>query len=157
MSDMIPGFCGPADGRRVCVVGDAYRFVVTGETTGGAYAMWEAIVPPGGGPPPHLHRREQESFFVIAGSVTFTVAGRRFAAQAGACVHAPIGVAHAFRNETDQPARLLILVAPAGLERMFLEIGTPLGPDEEPRPPADEDIARLLAAVPEYGIEVLLP
>ncbi len=50
----------PGEGRTICVVGDVYRFLATGEDTGGKYAMWEAIVPPGGGPPPHIHSREEE-------------------------------------------------------------------------------------------------
>jgi len=31
--------------------GDMYTFLVTGEQTGGAYFVMEALVPPGGGPP----------------------------------------------------------------------------------------------------------
>jgi mannose-6-phosphate isomerase-like protein (cupin superfamily) len=47
--------------------GDLYRFLVTGDDTGGAYFAMEAIVPPGGGPPPHIHRREDETFYVVEG------------------------------------------------------------------------------------------
>jgi len=39
-----------------------YTFLVTGEQTGGAYFVMEALVPPGGGPPPHIHRNEDETF-----------------------------------------------------------------------------------------------
>ena len=33
----------PGEGRTIAVVGDVYRFLVTGEETNGKYAMWEAI------------------------------------------------------------------------------------------------------------------
>jgi quercetin dioxygenase-like cupin family protein len=66
----------PAEGRTVAVVGDVYRFLVTGEDTNGKYALWEAIVPPGGGPPPHAHSRE-EGFSVLEGEITLTVNGER--------------------------------------------------------------------------------
>jgi uncharacterized cupin superfamily protein len=49
--------------------GDMYRFLVTGEETGGAYFAMEAFVPPGGGPPPHIHRNEDETFYVVEGEV----------------------------------------------------------------------------------------
>ncbi|MCH7686334.1 MAG: cupin domain-containing protein, partial [Planctomycetes bacterium] len=52
----------PTEGRTIGIVGDIYRFLVTGEETDGRYAMFEATVLPGGGPPLHLHRREDETF-----------------------------------------------------------------------------------------------
>jgi hypothetical protein len=32
----------PGEGRTIAVVGDVYRFLVTGEDTNGKYAQWEA-------------------------------------------------------------------------------------------------------------------
>jgi hypothetical protein len=62
---MPPTIQPPGRGRTVAVVGDVYRFLATGDDTGGHYAMWESIVPPGGGPPPHVHSREEEGFFIL--------------------------------------------------------------------------------------------
>jgi hypothetical protein len=45
------------EGRSLWVVGDRYTIKATGEETGGAFALVEALVPPGGGPPPHIHGR----------------------------------------------------------------------------------------------------
>ena len=36
----------PAEGRAFGVVGDVYRFLVTGDETGGRYALWETVVAP---------------------------------------------------------------------------------------------------------------
>ncbi len=110
----------------VAVVGDIYRFLATGEQTSGRYAIWEAIVPPGGGPPLHMHSRESEGFFVLEGELVVHVDGRRIVAGPGAFVNLQPGTKHGFKNETTQAARMLILVAPAGLERMFLEAGVRL-------------------------------
>lgn len=145
-------------GRAVAVVGDVYRFLVTGEETGGKYAVCEALVPPGGGPPPHVHSREEEGFYVFDGEITFTVNGERVVATAGMFANVPIGVPHAFKNESDRPARMLITVAPAGLERMFFEVGQPLpaGATAAP-PPVPDEVERLLAAAPRYGIDIRLP
>jgi quercetin dioxygenase-like cupin family protein len=153
-----PILSSAAGGPIVAVSGDVYRFLATGEQTGGKYAIWEAIVPPGGGPPPHVHSREEEGFYVLEGEITFTVHGERQVAGPGTFANMPVGVPHAFRNESDRPARMLITVAPAGLERMFFEVGQvlPAGSTAAPPPPADE-IERLLAAAPKYGVTLLPP
>src|SRR5215831_4395134 len=103
----------PPQGRTVAVVGDIYRFLATGEESDGKYALWEALVPPGGGPPPHVHSREEEGFYVLEGEVTITVGEKRLVAGAGAFVNMPVGTPHAFKNESNRPARMLISVAPA--------------------------------------------
>lgn len=148
----------PGQGRTIAVVGDVYRFLATGDDTNGKYAMWEAIVPPGGGPPPHTHRREEEAFYVLEGEITFTVGDETIVATAGTFANMPIGSLHSFKNESDQPAKMLISVAPAGLEQMFFEFGVPLAEGAtSAQPPTTEEIEKLLAIAPKYGIEIKLP
>ncbi len=146
------------EGRTVAVVGDVYRFLATGEDTNGKYALWEAIVPPGGGPPPHVHSREEEGFYVLEGEITFTMGDKRLVASAGTFANMPVGTPHAFKNESGKAAKMLISVAPAGLEEMFFEVGVPVPPGATTAaPPTQEEIERLLAAAPRYGIEIKLP
>jgi quercetin dioxygenase-like cupin family protein len=114
-----------ATGKAVSVVGDLYRFLATGDETNGKYAIWEAIVPPGGGPPPHTHSREEEGFYILEGEITFQVGEQRFTAGPGTFANMPIGSLHSFRNESRTTARMLISIAPAGLEQMFFEVGQP--------------------------------
>jgi quercetin dioxygenase-like cupin family protein len=148
----------PGVGRCIAVVGDVYRFLATSDDTGGKYTQWEAFVPPGGGPPPHVHGREQEGFFVLEGEITLFVGDQRFVAGAGTFANMPVGTPHAFKNESGRPARMLITVAPAGLERMFFEVGVPVAPGTTTTaPPTKEEIDRLLATAPRYGIEIKLP
>jgi mannose-6-phosphate isomerase-like protein (cupin superfamily) len=145
-----------AEGRAIAVVGDVYRFLATGADTGGAYALWEALVPPGGGPPPHVHTREVEGFYVLDGEVAVHLGDKRVVATAGMFVSVPMGLAHSFKNEANRPARMLIEVAPAGLEAMFFEVGTPLdeGATTAP-PPSPDEIEKLLKVAPRYGVEIL--
>ena len=150
-----PMFRRPGEGRTIAVVGDVYRFLATGAETGGKYAMWEAIVPPGGGPPPHVHSREAESFYVLEGAITFRFGEETLTATAGMFANMPVGVTHSFKNESGATARMLISVAPAGLEEMFLEVGTPLAEGATAGPPSHEEIERLLAAAGRYGVEIL--
>ena len=144
--------------RTIAVVGDIYRFLATGEDTNGKYAMWEAIVPPESGPPPHVHSREEEGFFVLEGEITFHVGADRIVAKAGEFANIPIGTPHSFKNESNQSAKMLITIAPAGLERMFFEVGTPLQQGATTAPhPTKEEIEKLLEVAPQYGIEIRLP
>ena len=148
----------PAEGRTIAVVGDVYRFLATGDDTNGKYAMFEAIVPPGGGPPPHVHSREEEGFYILEGEITFTINGERVVATAGMFANMPVGTPHSFKNESNKPARMLISVAPAGLEKMFFEVGVPLSDGDTTAAPATkEEIEKLLAVAPRYGIEIRLP
>ena len=148
----------PGEGRTIAVVGDVYRFLATGEDTDGKYALFEALVGPGGGPPPHVHSREEEGFYVLEGEITFTVNGERVVATAGMFANMPVGTPHSFKNESSKPARMLISVAPAGLEKMFFEVGVPLPEGATTAlPPTKEEIEKLLAIASRYGIEIKLP
>ena len=146
----------PGEGKAVAVVGDVYRFLATGDETDGRYAMFEACVPPGGGPPPHIHSREEESFYVLEGEITFQVGDERIVAKAGTFANMPIGSLHSFRNDTDKLARMIVSVVPAGLEKMFLEVGQPVTFGQAP-PPSKAEIDKLLAVAPNYGIEIRVP
>jgi quercetin dioxygenase-like cupin family protein len=148
----------PGDGRTIAVVGDVYRFLATGEETQGRYAIWEALVLPGGGPPPHTHSREEEGFYVLEGDIMLSIGDKRLAASAGMFVNMPVGVEHAFKNETSNLARMLISIAPAGLEQMFFEVGVPMRPGATTAPPpTQEEIAKLLQIAPQYGIKIKPP
>lgn len=144
--------------RIFSVVGDRYHFQVLGGETNGAFAMFEAFVPPQHGPPPHVHHREDEVFYVIEGEFTFIVAGQPVRATAGQTIYGKRDVPHTFKNTGETDGRLIIIVTPSGLERFFMEIGTPLdSPQSAPVEPTATDIERLLAAAPNYGVEILAP
>jgi quercetin dioxygenase-like cupin family protein len=153
-----PAINTPPQGRTIAVVGDVYRFLATSDDTNGKYALFEALMGPGGGPPPHVHSREEEGFYVLEGEITFTIDGERVVATAGTFANMPVGTPHSFKNESNEPARMLISVAPAGLEKMFFEVGVPLPEGATTAlPPTEDEIEKLLATAPSYGIEIRLP
>lgn len=156
--DRNPTINRPPQGRTIAVVGDVYRFLATGDDTNGKYALFEALVGPGGGPPPHVHSREEEGFYILEGEITFTINGERVLATAGMFANMPVGTPHSFKNESERPAKMLISVAPAGLEKMFVEVGVPLPEGSTTAlPPTKEEIEKLLAVAPKYGIEIMPP
>jgi mannose-6-phosphate isomerase-like protein (cupin superfamily) len=148
----------PTEGRTVAVVGDVYRFLATGDDTNGKYALWEAVVPPGGGPPPHVHSREEEGFYILEGEITVHFGEERIVATAGMFANMPVGTLHSFKNESSRPAKMLISVAPAGLEKMLFEFAVPVAQGAATAPlPTKEEIEKLLKIAPLYGIEIRLP
>ena len=151
-------FCRARNSARcVSVAGFPHAVLATGEETAGRYAAVEIIVPQRG-PPPHTHTCEDECFYVLQGELEFMMDGQTQRAGAGTLVHAPRYMEHTFRNAGRTPARVLVWITPAGLERCFLEIGDPLPPNaREGVPATPEHIARLLAAAPEYGVRFRTP
>jgi quercetin dioxygenase-like cupin family protein len=145
------------EGEIVDAVGDRYRFLVEGEQTNGTYALWHATITPGGGPPLHTHSREDEAFYVLSGELQFESDSNSFVGKPGTFVNRPSGSKHRFSNQSDTPAEVLILVAPAGLEKMFRRTGTEIADANLPiTAPSNEEKQRLAEIAPEYGIELHL-
>jgi quercetin dioxygenase-like cupin family protein len=146
------------EGQSIWVTGDRYTIKCSGNDTSGAYALIEAIVPPGSGPPPHIHTREDEAFYMLDGELEFHAEGSSFAAATGAWVTLARGSLHFFRNTGSKPARMLVVVTPAGLEDFFLEVGQAVIEGQtEPIKPTPEDIEKLVQTAPKYGIEIKMP
>ncbi len=61
------------------------------------------------------------------------------------CIYSPRGTVRAFKNNTDQPIRVFINIAPAGFERFFAEAA-----EEWARP--EYDMSRITAISKKYGI-----
>lgn len=54
--------------------------------------------------------------------------------------------------------KMLISIAPAGLEQMFFEFGVPVAQGATTAaPPTKAEIEKLLEIAPRYGIEIMLP
>jgi quercetin dioxygenase-like cupin family protein len=136
--------------------GDLYRFLVTGDETGGAYFAMEALVPPGGGPPPHIHRHEDETFYVVEGQCSIRLGDDWVTAGVGDFVNVPRGAVHCFHNDGTEPMRMILTFTPAGIERFFEEtLERALDPGLEPPEAPDAVAARYVAAAPRYGLEFL--
>jgi len=114
------GIVPPGDGRTIeGPVGGPLTFKVRGAESGGALTALENVIPPGEGPPMHVHAGEDEAWYVIAGTLRFALDGELHSAGAGSFVFVPRGAPHCFQNVGTEPARLLVLFTPAGMERFF--------------------------------------
>lgn len=110
----------------LAVAGSTYTILVSGRDTADRHAVIDMLVPPGGGPPPHRHDFE-ETFHVLDGEITVMLRDNDpITAGAGVTVNVPANAPHSFSNTSDQPARLLCVVSPPGLEGYFAAFGDPV-------------------------------
>jgi quercetin dioxygenase-like cupin family protein len=150
------------DLQHLAVVGDTYTVLVSGEQTGGRFAMLEMLIPPGGGPPPHRHDFE-ECFRVLEGSLEVRVRDLPpIHLEEGDTANIPANAPHSFRNPAQVSARLLCTAVPAGLEKFFAEFGDPVPTRTSPAPvlsdaEREERLRRAMETAPRYGMEILPP
>ncbi|HEY5811142.1 MAG TPA: cupin domain-containing protein [Terrimicrobiaceae bacterium] len=116
----------------------------------------EATLPPNAGPPPHVHHKEDETISVLSGEITFFLGDAAKVLKTGDFIFAPRGIPHHFRNTGTEEAILLETASPAGIELFFEAAGHPL-PDRgaPPLPRTPEDISRMIAVAPSFGINIL--
>lgn len=121
VADADPVFLGPGEGLAIgrTPVGGSLTFKVRGEQTGGALAAFESVAAPGEGPPLHRHENEDEIWYALDGSFRVRLGDEVRAAPAGTFLFIPKQAVHTWQNVGREPARLLVIVVPAGLERFF--------------------------------------
>ena len=126
----------------------------TGDSTGGAFGMWEGLLPVGASSPIHIHHKEVECVFVMEGTMKFLCGDQEWESGPGTWVSMPKDVQHGIKAVGDTPVRFLEFFLPAGLEQLFNKLPT-AKPDTKP------DLAKLLPKIKEvaevYGLEFLGP
>ncbi len=113
-------------------------FVATGSVTRGQFGLFQyTMAARAGGPDAHFHKTFSESFYIVSGTVRLFNGEKWVDATGGDFLYVAEGGIHAFRNESDEPASMLILFAPAPpRENYFRELaelidsGRELSPEE---------------------------
>jgi quercetin dioxygenase-like cupin family protein len=151
--DLRPLVIGRGAGEAVWFLGQPIEIVITGEQTGGAYAVTRAEPAPGFAPAPHVHNREDEAIYLVSGELVVTLGDEQVSVVPGTLIHIPRGTRHTHENSGASPALMLSIYCPAGFEQIFKELGEPIidraaGPSEAP------DTARLAQRAPAYGLDI---
>jgi quercetin dioxygenase-like cupin family protein len=143
-----PVALGPGEGETIQgPVGGALTFKVRGEQTNGTLTVFENTIAPGEGPPMHAHANEDEAWYVLEGELRFKLDAAIHTAPRGSFVFVPRRTAHCFQNIGAQPARILVLFTPAGMETFF---------DRFAALPDGSDAGRAFASIGrEVGMEVV--
>jgi quercetin dioxygenase-like cupin family protein len=109
-------------GQKLNIAGGNYRIIISGKQTDGEYAVIEMSVPPGAGPNPHSHADFAETFYVLEGEVSFKSELGSYVAKKNSFINIPKGgIVHGFKNLSNETAKLLCTVTPAGLDGLFEE------------------------------------
>jgi mannose-6-phosphate isomerase-like protein (cupin superfamily) len=131
------GIIGAGKGTIFAARGSVMAFKAIAAQTGGDFSLMERTVPPRGRRPlPHRHVNCSEAFWVLDGTITFVLDGAEQRGRRDDFLLVPRGAAHTFGNDGDEPARLLVLHAPA-MDAYFAELDalwareTPPSPEEE--------------------------
>ena len=112
---------GPGEGEQAFSFGVPVTFKVTGKGAGGAYALWEDTIEKDQGPALHIHEDAEEAFYILEGELKIEMGENTITAAAGSFILIPRGMAHAFRNEKEAPAKQLVIVSPPGFEGFLRE------------------------------------
>jgi cupin domain len=83
--------------------------------------------------------REHETVYVLEGDLRFKLDDELRATPSGSFVFIPRGVAHSFQNVGEEPGRMVVMFAPAGMEGFFDRLSqlTAFDPDEFRRAAAE--------------------
>jgi mannose-6-phosphate isomerase-like protein (cupin superfamily) len=144
------GVVGAGRGRLFTARGNVMAFKAVAAQTGGDFSLMERTVPAGARrPPPHRHVNCSEAFFVLAGTITFWLDDAELSGGPGDFLLVPRGAAHTFGNRSEEPARLLVLHAPA-MDAYFAELDALWAAEEPPTPEAEREL------MSRYGMEPAL-
>jgi mannose-6-phosphate isomerase-like protein (cupin superfamily) len=102
--------------------GGTVHYLATGESTSGQFGLYRwAMAAVQGGPEPHFHRTISESFFVLSGTVRLYDGTQWADGAPGDFMTVPVGGVHGFRNESGEPASMLLLFVPGAPREEYFE------------------------------------
>lgn len=128
------------EGEALSVLGTNVRFLCEGEQTGHRFSVMEVTLPKDQGPPPHDHPWD-EAYYVLEGEVLFQIDNRTESYRAGDFIYTPGGGLHGFKGASEEPARVLVLDAPATAGKFFRDVAREV-----------KDLPQDLSKVPAIGM-----
>jgi len=116
----------------------------TAAETGGAFLLFEDLMPEGKVTPLHTHAAEDELLYVLDGELLVHIDGADHRLGAMGMAVAPRGVPHAFKV-VSPTARVLTLLTPGSAEGFYRGASEPAGDDLGAAGPVDFDRVRASA------------
>lgn len=136
-------------------MGGCWTFLCTGKDTDGKLAIVDVKLRQGLEPPRHTHTKEDETYYLLEGEMEFSVGEQLFRLREGDFIYLPKNIPHQFKLISGQ-ARVLIIIAPAGLENMFWQLSRPADrldfPPVPAGPPDPQFLETLKTLQQEHGI-----
>ncbi|MFD4478852.1 cupin domain-containing protein [Streptomyces sp. NPDC058471] len=140
---------GPDEGETIVLGTTRLRVLEDGSNTGHRIGLAESVLAPHTpGPPQHRHAQHDEGFYVVSGTVRFTVGEQHYDATAGSLVMVPPGAPHTFANTTDQPAVMVSTFTPDLYVQYFRDLQTMIAGCQPLTPQANIQIMSRYATEP---------
>jgi quercetin dioxygenase-like cupin family protein len=140
---------GPDDGETIRLGTTRMRILEDGSTTGHRIGIGEiTLAPHTEGPPQHRHAQHDEGFYVVSGTVHFTVGDTVHVAPAGSLAMIPPGAPHTFANHGDEPAVLLNTFTPDLYVQYFRDLRDMIAAGQELTAEATIQVMSRYATVP---------
>lgn len=132
------------------------RFLLTGENSGGAIALFEVVLPGGQrlNAPAHSHNHYEETIYGVQGVLTWTIDGKQIDLGPGQAICIPRGAVHRFDNNTMQDARMLCAVTPAAIGPQYFREAAEVVNEAAGGPP---DRAKMAAVMLRHGLTPAVP
>ncbi|MFD3376568.1 MULTISPECIES: cupin domain-containing protein [unclassified Streptomyces] len=140
---------GPDDGEKIQLGPIQMRILEDGTTTGHRLGIGEiTLAPRTQGPPQHRHAQHDEGFYVVSGTVHFTIGETTHTAPAGTLAMIPPGAPHTFANLGDTPAVMINTFTPDLYVQYFRDLRNMIADGREPTPDSTVEVMRRYATVP---------
>ncbi|MFD5513617.1 cupin domain-containing protein [Streptomyces sp. NPDC127051] len=149
MPDPAVSVVGPGEGETILLGTTRMRVLEDGGNTGHRLGIAESVLAPHTpGPPQHRHAQHDEGFYIISGTVRFTVGQRDYDATAGTLVMVPPGAPHTFANVSDAPAVMLSTFTPDLYVQYFRDLRDMFVGDQGMTPQAGAQVMSRYATEP---------
>ncbi|MFN2520365.1 MAG: cupin domain-containing protein [Candidatus Limnocylindria bacterium] len=125
MTEVRPIVLASGEGEALDLRGAQMRIKVGALTAGAGFSLIESQDPTGFAAAPHIHHEAAEAFYVLEGEYVLQCGEEETVILPGGFAFVPSGVSHGYRLVSAQ-GRILILFAPAGIERFWQELGRQL-------------------------------
>lgn len=122
------------------------RFMIDASSTDGRFSLLQMVLDARRlAAPVHRHHAEDEYTYVLSGRIGVLLGTDELVAEAGDLIFMTREQWHTLWNAGDEPATVLMIVSPGGLERLFLEL------DQLPEFPEPDRLAEMAA---EYNCDL---
>ncbi|MBN8830667.1 MAG: cupin domain-containing protein [Sphingomonadales bacterium] len=116
-------FVPAGGGEQLNILGTTHITKIAPEDTQGAFTAIEIAIPPECGPPMHSHDADSEFFYILEGTLTLSDPDGERQAGPGDFCFLRAGGSHAFRNNTQEVVRALVVVSPGvDTHRFFTQV-----------------------------------
>ena len=112
--------------QRFKSLGALVSIQASAEQTGGAFNLFDVLLPVGYETPLHIHYAEDVTIHVLEGTLDVFWGDERKRAEVDSIFFQPRGLPHGFRVISTTPARISYLTFPAGFDTFVIKFSKPV-------------------------------